>query len=159
MDEIKRLDPNNPAIGTLMTNSLLLQGQTAEKAGKYDAAISYFEQAAKAGGAQAQVTGYTSAAFAVSAMLQQQKNPPTVQDYAKMKGYADKALAVDANDAQANFAEGVALGGEYLVGGKSDSSLKAQALTALDKAKSGAKAAGNSALSLSIDNFIKQNLQ
>ncbi len=156
MNEIKKLDPNNAAVGTIMTNSYLTQGQAAEKAGKYDEAISYFEQAAASGGKQAQVTAYTSAAFAFNEMLQKQKNPATVQDYAKMKGYADKAVAADPNDAQANFAQGVALGGEYLVGGKADSSLKTQALAALAKAKSGAQSSHNSALAQAIDNFVKQ---
>jgi TonB family protein len=159
MDEIKKLDPNNPAAGNIMANTYLQQGQAAQKAGKFAEAIAAFEQAAKSGGTQAQVTGYTSAAFAVSAMLNAQKNPPTVADYAKMKTYADKALAAAPNDPQANFAEGIALGGEYIVGGKSDASLKTQALAALNKAKSLAQGAGNVTLSLSIDNFIKQNLQ
>ncbi len=161
MDEIKRLDPNNPAVGTIMANTYLQQGQAYEKASppNYQAALVAFEQAAKTGNIQAQVTAYTSAAFAVSAMLQAQKNPPTVQDYAKMKSYADKALAVNPSDAQANFAEGVALGGEYVVGGKTDASLKSQALAALNKAKAAAQASGNFSLSLAIDNFIKQNLQ
>ncbi len=159
MDEIKKLDPNNPAVGTIMVNTYINQGQTAEKAGNYQAALAAYEQAGKQGGTQAQVTAYTLAAFAVSKMLQAQKNPPTVADYAKMKGYADKALAANPNDPQANFAEGVALGGEYIVGGKSDSSLKSQALAALNKAKSAAQASGNVSLALSIDNFIKQNLQ
>ncbi len=161
MDEIKRLDPNNPAVGTIMVNSYINQGQAAEKATppNYQAAIAAYEQAGKQGGTQAQVTAYTLAAFAVSKMLQGQKTTPTVADYAKMKGYADKALAADPNDAQANFAEGVAIGGEYIVGGKTDASLKSQALAALNKAKSAAQATKNFSLSLSIDNFIKQNLQ
>lgn len=158
MAEIKRLDPNNPAVGAIMANNLLAQGQAAQKAGKYDEAIADFEKAAASGGAQAQVTGYTLAAFAQSEMLQHQKNTPTVADYAKMKSYADKALAANPNDAQANFAQGVALGGEYIVGGKSDASLKSQAIAALNKAKSEAQSSGNFSLSLSIDNFIKQSL-
>ncbi len=161
MNEIKRLDPNNPAVGTIMANTYLQQGQAAEKATppNYSAAISAFEQAARTGNTQAAVTGYTLAAFAVNAMVQQQKTPPTVADYAKMKSYADKALAVNASDPEANFADGVALAGEYLVGGKTDASLKSQALAALSKAKAGAQAANNTSLSLNIDNFIKQNLQ
>ncbi len=161
MEEIKRLDPNNSAVGTIQANTYLQQGQAYEKATppNYQGAIAAFEQAAKSGGEQAQVTGYTSAAFAVSAMLQAQKSPPTVADYGKMKSYADKALAVNPSDAEANFAEGVALGGQYIVGGKSNAALKSQALAALTKAKSAAQAAGNFTLSLNIDNFIKQNLQ
>jgi tetratricopeptide (TPR) repeat protein len=158
MAEIKRLDPNNPAVGNIMANNLLTQGQAAQKAGNFTDAIADYEKAASSGSTQAQVTGYTLAAFAQSEMLQKQKNTPTVADYAKMKSYADKALAANPNDAQANFAQGVALGGEYIVGGKTDASLKSQALAALNKAKSEAQAAGNMSLSLSIDNFIKQQL-
>jgi TonB family protein len=160
LDEIKRLDPSNPAVGTLMANTYLAQGESAEKATPpdYAGAIADFEQAAKVGSAQAQVTAYTSAAFAESAMLQHQKATPTAADYAKMKSYADKALALSPNDAQANFAEGIALAGEYVLGGKSDPSLKAQALAALDKAKSAAQASGNFTLSLNVDTFIKNTL-
>jgi TonB family protein len=157
-DEIKRLDPSNSAVGNIMANNLLAEGQAAQKAGNYDTAIADYVKAASSGSTQAQVTGYTLAAFAQSEMLQHQKNTPTVADYAKMKSYADKALAANPNDAQANFAQGVALGGEYIVGGKSDASLKSQALAALNKAKSEAQSAGNMSLSLSIDNFIKQQL-
>jgi tetratricopeptide (TPR) repeat protein len=159
--EIKRLQPNNTAIGRLQANTYLSQGNAAQKAGNFQQAISDFEQAASVanGDQQVLVTAYTSAAFATSAMIQAQKTPPTVSDYGKMKAYADKAVAAAPNDPNANFAEGVALGGEYIVGGKSDSSLKTQAIAALNKAKAAAQAAGNMTLALNIDNFIKQNLQ
>lgn len=161
MNEIKRLDPNNAAVATLAANNYLTQGQAAQKAGNYQQAIAAFEQAAASanGNSQVVVTAYTSAAFAQSQMLNSQKTSPTVADYAKMKAYADKALAANANDPNANFAEGVALASEYVVGGKTDSSLKSQALTTLNKAKSEAQTSGMMSLSLNIDNFIKQYLQ
>ena len=161
MNEIKRLDPNNATVATLAANNYITQGQAAVKAGNYQQAISDFEQAAGAanGNSQVLVTAYTSAAFAQSQMLNSQKTPPTLADYVKMKGYADKALAANANDPNANFAEGVALASEYVVGGKTDSSLKSQALTALNKAKAEAQSSGMMSLSLNIDSFIKQYLQ
>jgi TonB family protein len=159
--EIKRLDPNNPTIGRLQANTYLSQGNAAQKAGNFKDAIADFEQAANTanGDQQVLVTAYVSAAFAQSQMLNAQKTAPTVADYAKMKSYADKALAANPNDPNANFAEGVALGGEYIVGGKTDASLKSQALSTLNKAKSEAQASGMSQLVASIDGFIKQNLQ
>lgn len=159
--EIKRLDPNNPAVGRLQANTYLMQGQAAEKAGNYPQAISAFEQAASVAGGDQQVvvTAYASAAFATNQMIQAQKNPATVSDYGKMKAYADKAVAAGPNDAEANYAEGIALAGQYIVGGKSDASLKSQALSSLGKAKSEAQAAGNMTISINVDNFIKQYLQ
>ncbi len=158
MSEIRSLDPNNPAIGTIQANTYLAQAQAALKDKNYKEAISDYEQAAKTGGPDAQVTGYTSAAFAQSAMLNDQKTPAVVADYQVMKAYADKALAVRPDDAQANFAEGVALTGEYVVGGKRSADLKSQALAALNKAKSSAQAAGQMSVSIAVDNFIKTNL-
>ncbi|HZZ64825.1 MAG TPA: TonB family protein [Candidatus Baltobacteraceae bacterium] len=159
--EIKRLDPNNPAVGRLQANTYLMQGQAAEKAGNFPQAISAFEQAASVAGGDQQVlvTAYASAAFATNQMIQAQKSPATVSDYGKMKAYADKAVAAGPNDAEANYAEGIALAGQYIVGGKSDASLKGQALSALSKAKSEAQAAGNMTIAINVDNFIKQYLQ
>jgi TonB family protein len=153
--EMKRLDPSNPAIGTYVANSYIVQGQSLEKQGKYEEAIEAYQQGAQGGTPEAQVTGYTSAALAMGNMLEKQKTTPTAADYQKMKALADKALAVKPDDAMANYAEGIALANEYAVGGKSNAQLKAQALAALDKAKAAAQAAGNVSLSLSIDNFKK----
>lgn len=157
MDEIKRLDPSNPALGTIQANSYIQQGQALQREGKYDDAIAAFLQAANSNIPDAEVTGNLSAAFALSGKLSQKDAKPTVADYQKMQGYADKALAVRPNDPQGNFAEGIALAGQYLVGNKSDASLKTKALAALTKAKSEAQASGNMSLSIAVDNFIKQS--
>lgn len=154
LDEMRRLDPNNPTIGVYVANTYITQGQALEKAGKYADAVAAYEKAAAAGGTDALVTGDTSAAFAMGKMLESQKSA-TAADYEKMKAYADKALAAKPDDARANFAEGIALADEYTVGGKSNGQLKTQALASLNKAKSAAQAAGNFSLSLQIDNFIK----
>lgn len=157
MDEIKRLDPNNPAMGTIQANSYITQGQALQREGKYDEAIAAFQQAAATNIPDAQVTGNLSAAFALSGKLSQKDAKPTVADYQKMQAFADKALAIRPNDAQGNFAEGIALAGQYLVGNKSDASLKTKALAALAKAKSEAQASGNMSLSIAVDNFIKSS--
>jgi tetratricopeptide (TPR) repeat protein len=146
------------AAGRTVGNYYIQQGNQAQQAGKLQDALNDFEQAAKVGDSQVQVTAYVGAAFTTSQMVAQQKTA-TPTDYAKVKSYADKALALSPNDPQANFAEGVALAGQWAAGGKSDSGLKSQALAALSKAKSAAQSAGNISLSLQIDQFIKANLQ
>jgi tetratricopeptide (TPR) repeat protein len=156
---IKQLDPNNTSIGTLQGNQYLQAGNSAAQAGDHAGALKDFEQAAAVGSPQVQVTAYAAAALQQSALLSAQKAPATKDDYAKVKAYADKALAINPNDALANFAEGIGLAGEWVVSGKQDATLKAQALAALNKAKASAQSAGNISLSLNIDNFIKSTLQ
>ncbi len=156
---IKQIDPNNTSVATLEGNRYIQAANEASKAGNHAEALKDFEQAAAVGSPQIQVTAYAAAALEENALLQSQKTPPSKDDYAKVKAYADKALAVNANDALANYAEGVALTGEWVLGNKSDAGLKAQALAALNKAKAAAQSAGNISLSLNIDNFIKNTLQ
>lgn len=157
--EIKEIDPANSSVQTLQGNRYIQSANDASKAGNHAEALKDFEQAASVGSPQVQVTAYAAAALEQNAILQSQKTPPTKDDYAKVKSYADKALAVNPNDALANYAEGVALAGEWVVGNKQDAGLKSQALAALNKAKSAAQSAGNMSLSLNIDNFIKSTLQ
>ena len=73
-----------------------------------------------------------------------------------MQAYADKALAIKPNDAQANFAEGIALTGQWTASHNDD--MKKSAAAALDKADQQAKAEGNEALSLQIETFVKKYL-
>lgn len=156
---IKQLDPSNSSVGTLEGNRYLQAGNTAAQAGNHAEALKDFEQAATVGSPAVQVTAYAAAALQQSALLSTQKTPATKDDYAKVKAYADKALAINPNDALANFAEGIGLAGEWVVSGKQDANLKAQALAALNKAKASAQSSGNISLSLNIDNFIKSTLQ
>lgn len=156
---IKQIDPNNTSVATLQGNQYLQAGNDAAKAGNHADALKDFLQAASVGSQQVQVTAYGAAALEQNALIQAQKSPPTLADYVKAKGYADKALAINPNDALANYGEGVALAGEWIVGNKQDASLKAQSLAALNKAKAAAQSAGNFSLVLNIDNFIKSTLQ
>lgn len=155
---IKQIDPSNTSIATLEGNQYLQAGNAAVQAGNHAEALKDFEQAASVGSPAVQVTAYAAAAFQQNALLQAQKMPATKDDYAKVKAYADKALAISPNDALANFAEGIGLAGEWVIGGKSDAALKAQALDALNKAKASAQSSGNISLSLNIQNFIKSTL-
>lgn len=157
--DIKSIDPNNTSVQTLQGNRYIQAANDASKAGNHAEALKDFEQAAAIGSPQVQVTAYAAAALEQNAILQTQKTPPTKDDYAKVKSYADKALAVNPNDALGNYAEGVALAGEWVVGNKQDASLKSQALAALNKAKAAAQTSGNISLSLNIDNFIKNTLK
>jgi tetratricopeptide (TPR) repeat protein len=156
---IKQIDPTNASVTTLQGNQYIQEANAASKAGNHAEALKDFEQAAAVGSPQVQVTAYAAAALEESAVLQNQKATPTKDDYAKVKAYADKALAINANDPLANYAEGVGLAGEWVAGGKTDAGLKTQALAALNKAKAAAQSAGNISLSLNIDNFIKSTLQ
>lgn len=146
--EVKQLDPHSPLPGRVMANSLLQGGVDAATAKNYDQAFKDFDQAANLGDPEAAVTANVQAAFLVAKM-----DKP---DYKRMQAYADKALALKPNDAQANFAEGIALTGQWAQ--SHDDGTKKKATDALNKADQQAKADGNIALSLQIESFVKRNL-
>ena len=148
-DEMKQLDPSATANSSrVMGNHYLQLGVDASKAKEHDQAIKYFEQAAATGDPQVEVTAYAQAAFESASV-----DKP---DWSKVKGYADKALAIKPDDAAANFAEGIALTGQYATNQKSDT--KAQAVDYLNKADNYAKAEGNQALAQQIESFMKTNI-
>jgi TonB family protein len=149
--ELKQIDPNSTVGARIMGNQYLAQGNAAAQAGKHDEAIAAYLKAAQNGDTDVQVTAYTQAAFQSSAAQQSSKTP----DYTAMKSYADKALAAKPDDAQANFAEGVALAGQWATSGGKNADQKTQAMNYLNKAKSLAQSANNTALVLQIDNFVK----
>ncbi|MBV8497823.1 MAG: TonB family protein [Candidatus Eremiobacteraeota bacterium] len=146
--EVKQLDPNSTMPGRVLGSNLLKAGVDAANAKNYDAAFKAFDQAAASGDPEVAVTAYTQEAFLVAKM-----DKP---DYKRMQAYADKALALKPNDAAANFAEGIALTGQWA--SSHDDGTKKRAAAALDKADQQAKAEGNEALSLQIESFTKKNL-
>jgi TonB family protein len=146
--EIKQLDPNSSAGAAAMGSTLIKNGQAAVEAKDTATALSDFDKAAALGDPQIAVTANTLAAFAISRSAK--------PDYKQMQAYADKALAIKPNDAQANFAEGIALTGEWTASHSDDT--KKSAAAALDKADQQAKAEGNEALSLQIETFVKKYL-
>ncbi len=143
--EMKQLDPSMNAGARVMGNHLLKAGTDAMDAKNYADALKDFDQASSLNDPQIAVTGSTLAAFAIFRM-----DKP---DYAKAKTYADKAVAGNPNDAQANFAEGIAYAGIYATS-HSDADKK-QALSYLNKADSLAKAAGNTQLASNIEASLK----
>ncbi|MGB8519154.1 MAG: tetratricopeptide repeat protein [Candidatus Tumulicola sp.] len=146
--EIKQLDPTSTLPGRVLGNTYWKMGVDAATALKYDDAFKYYEMAAAQGDAEVAVTADTEAAFLVT----KTQKP----DFKKMQAYADKAIAAKPDDAQANFAEGIALTGQWAQ--SHDDAQKKKALDALNHADSLAKTAGNEALALSIETFIKNNL-
>lgn len=148
-NEMKQLDPSSNVSGRVLGNHYLQLGGAALQAKNYAEAVKDFDQAAATGDSQVAVTANTQAAFALLA----QEKP----DGAKVKAYADKALAVKADSPEANYAEGVAYVLLFVNSKKDDD--KKQASTYLNKADALAKAAGNTALALQIETFIKNNLK
>ncbi len=146
--EIKQLDPSSTLPGRVMGGSLLKMGVDAATAKNYDEAFKDFDQAASVGDSDVAVTANTQAAFLVAKM-----DKP---DYKRMQAYADKALALNPNFPQANFAEGIALTGQWAT--THDDGTKKKAAAALDKADQQAKTQGNEGLSLQIETFVKQSL-
>ena len=146
--EIKQLDPSSTAGSAAMGATLIKNGQAAVEAKDTATALSDFDKAAALGDPQLSVTANTLAAFAISRSAK--------PDYKQMQAYADKALAIKPNDAQANFAEGIALTGQWTASHNDD--MKKSAAAALDKADQQAKAEGNEALSLQIETFVKKYL-
>lgn len=146
--QIKELDPSSTAGSQAMGASLIKAGQAAESTKDFATALRDFDEAAASADPTVQVTANVSAAFAIA----QGPKP----DYKRMQSYADKAIALQPNNAQANFAEGIALTGQWA--SSHDSGTKAKAAAALDRADQDAKASGNETLSLQIETFVKQNL-
>lgn len=145
-NEMMRLKPGDSRPAESVCQIYINQGQTALSAKNYQQAISLFEKAASFDDPQCRTAGYDRAANAVDA--------ETKPDASQIKAYADKALAVNANDPVANMFEGVALYFEYQ--SVHSAQLKSQSLTYLNKADSLAKAAGNQSLVQTIETFIRQ---
>lgn len=146
--QIRELDPSSTAGAQAMGVSLIKAGQAAEQAKDFATALKDFDEAAASGDPTLEVTANVSAAFAIA----QGPKP----DYKRMQSYADKAIALQPNDAQANFAEGIALTGQWAQ--SHDEGTKSKAAAALSRADADAKASGNETLSLQIETFVKQNL-
>jgi hypothetical protein len=146
--EIKQLDPSSPVAARVMGNTYLRTGIDDANAKNYTEAIVQFDKAAQQGDTQVSVTAYTQAAFAYAKMPK--------PDFKTMQSYADKALALEPNNPEANFAEGISLTGQW-VAAQTDAAAKKKALDALNKADALAKQANNTALVAAIESFIKQS--
>jgi hypothetical protein len=148
--DIKRLDPTSTLPGQVLGGALLQKARDARTAKDYPGAVAFYDQAAASGNQDIAVTAYAEAALA----LQSEATP----DYTKVKAYADKALAIKPDDALANYAEAVAYTGTFFKVSHKDSD-KQLANSYAQKAITYARAAGNEALALSIESFVKTNLK
>jgi hypothetical protein len=148
--DIKRLDPTSTLPGQVLGSSFLQKARDARTAKDYPGAVGFYDQAAASGNQDVAVTAYAEAALA----LQAEPKP----DYTKIKSYADKALAIKPDDALANYAEAVAYAGTFITVSHKDAD-KQSANAYAQKAIQYARAAGNEALALSIESFVKTNLK
>lgn len=146
MDEMHRLEPSNnyptQEVGVLYIN----QGNTAASAQNIDLAISLYEKAAALGDSQIADIAYDRAAIALAGQSH--------IDSGRLKGYADKALALKPDDPIANFFEGFAYAQQYAASHSATD--KQQALLYLNKADTLAKAAGNQSLATQAEHIISQ---
>jgi tetratricopeptide (TPR) repeat protein len=149
--EIKTLDPTSTLPARVLGNAYLQTGAAALTAKDYPAAMKAFDSAAAQGDPEVAVTANIQAAFTVL------KITPDKPDFKLMQSYAEKALATKPDSPEANFGEGIALTGEAAT--SHDDATKKKAQEYLEKADTLAKAAGNEALALSIEGFIKANLK
>ncbi len=143
--EMKQLDPTSDAAGVAMVNYYLNLGNQAMQAKNFTEALKDFDAAANQGVPAATVTANVNAAFA--AMGGGSPN------YSEGRDYAMKAVVAKPDSPEANFAAGVAWTGIY--SNSRNAKDKQQALLYLKKADGLAKTAGNTGLSLQIENQLK----
>ena len=137
--EAKQLDPSNAGASNVIANYYVQQATTATQAGKPADAAAAYDQAATAVPTQA------AQLYARAAVAYLSAKPP---DNDKAKAEADKALAVDPQNAAANYAAGVALANQP---GKGK-----DALVYLNKADDSAKKGNDPQLTSAIENVLKQ---
>jgi TonB family protein len=133
---LKQRDPSNTRVDDALASYYNQQAVAAMQAGKKDEAVADLERAAQAVPSRALVL-YTQAANVLA--------QGTTVDWKRVKAEADKALAVDGNDARANYVAGIALanGGD-----------QKGALPYLQKAK--ANAGSDASLNADIDAALKK---
>ncbi len=134
--DLKRRDPSNTRVDDTLAAYYNQQAVAAMQAGKKDEAVADLENAAKIVPARSVVL-YVQAANVLS-----QGDKP---DWKRVKAEVDKALAVDPNDARANYVAGIALANQ----GDSKG-----AIPLLQKAK--ANAGSDTSLNADIDTALKK---
>jgi tetratricopeptide (TPR) repeat protein len=131
--ELRRRDPANTRIDDTLAAYYNQQAAAAMKAGKPDQAVALLESGAAALPKRAVVL-YVQAAN----VLAQGQTP----DWKRVKAEADKALAIDPNDARANYVAGIALANAgdrtgplpYLQKAKANAGSDTQLVTDIDTA-------------------------
>jgi len=133
---LKQRDPSNTRVDDTLAAYYNQQAVAAMQAGKKDEAVADLENAAQAVPSRAVVL-YVQAANVLS--------QGSTVDWKRVKAEADKALAVNGNDARANYVAGIALANQ------SDSK---GAIPYLQKAK--ANAGSDASLNADIDTALKK---
>lgn len=134
-------------IQNALSSYYIKQGQAAEKAGKYDNAVTLYQQGAAAAPGEA-ATFYVLAASAYLSTIKDAGSSDTQEaNNQKAKAMADKALAIDPNNAQANYDAGIASAGL---------GQKAQALMYLNKAASAAAGSTDAGLKSAIQKALQE---
>ncbi|HEX3465069.1 MAG TPA: tetratricopeptide repeat protein [Candidatus Elarobacter sp.] len=134
---LKQRDPSNTRVDDTLASYYNQQAVAAMNAGKPDEAVGDLESAARAIPSRAVVL-YVQAANILS-------NVKPTPDWKRVKAEADKALAVDGNDARANYVAGIAL---------ANSGDQKGALPYVQKAK--ANAGSDASLNADIDAALKK---
>jgi len=134
--DIKRRDPSNTRVDDTLAAYYNQQAAAAVNAGRLEEGVTALENAAKVVPARA-VLLYVQAASVLS--------KPDKPDWKRVKAEADKALAIDPNDARANYVAAIALANQ----GDSKG-----AIPLLQKAK--ANAGSDISLSADIDTALKK---
>jgi tetratricopeptide (TPR) repeat protein len=134
--ELKRRDPSNTRIDDTLAAYYSRQASDAIKAGNRTLAVTSLENAAAA------VPSRAGAMYVQAANVLSQGDKP---DWKAVKAEADKALALDPNDARANFVAGIALANQ------GDAK---NAIVLLQKAK--AAAGADTDLNTNIDTALKK---
>ncbi len=133
---IKQRDPSNTRVDDTLASYYNQQAVAAAKAGKTEDAVTNLENAAKI------VPSRSVVLYVQAANLLAQPEKP---DWKRVKAEVDKALAVDGNDARANYVAGIALANSGDAKG---------AIAFLNKAK--ANAGSDISLSADIDTALKK---
>jgi tetratricopeptide (TPR) repeat protein len=136
--EVKRRDPSNTRVDDAIAGYYNQQASAAVQGGKRDQAVASLEAGAKAVPSRAVVL-YTAAANVMGGSAK------SADDWKRVKAEADKALAVNPNDAGALFIDGIA---------SANAGDSAGARTALTKAK--ANVGSDADLSAKIDTALAQ---
>ncbi|MBV8424825.1 MAG: TonB family protein, partial [Candidatus Eremiobacteraeota bacterium] len=138
LPELKQQDPNNTVALSHVVDYYARKAQAAQKAGNFPAAVGLYDRGASLGGPFA-VTMYTNEAMAYMSAQR--------PDFGAAKIAADKALAVNPDDARANLAEGMAL---------VQTNKPKEALPYLQKAQTAAKASGDAEVAARAQQILSQ---
>ncbi len=142
--EMRRLEPSNDFPDQQIAVTYIQEADVDRAAKNYADALALYDKIASLGDPKLALIAYDRAALTLGTETQ--------PDVTTIKSYADKALALDANDPAANFWEGYAYAAMFAK--SRNVNQKQQALTYLTKADTLAKAAGEQSVAANAEKFI-----